>query len=168
MTQPPADRPAPGGYAERLSVPWWWWPVGLGLALFLGAQIHSGYPGVRSWLPYLVLGLLAVVLLGWLGSGRVRADGSGVGGGRHRLVMSDVSSVEELDAVHTRDALGRDADPRGLVFQRPWVHTSVKVVGRTDDPPYLILSTRRPTGLAAAIVALATRPAPPDSRTPPH
>ncbi|MGH8922343.1 MAG: DUF3093 family protein, partial [Actinomycetes bacterium] len=35
-------------FDERLTVPWWWWPLGLGIAALLAAEVHMGYPGVRA------------------------------------------------------------------------------------------------------------------------
>src|SRR5919199_3047917 len=67
--QPPDRRPAGSEatfderFDERLSVPWWWWPLGLGVAALLAAEVHMGYSGIRAWLPYvLIIPLVGVVL----------------------------------------------------------------------------------------------------------
>nr|MDQ2722269.1 DUF3093 family protein [Actinomycetota bacterium] len=63
---------APGqSYTERLWVPWWWWPLGAAVAGLLAAEVHMGSPGVRAWLPYVLLIPLALWALLRLGSLRV-------------------------------------------------------------------------------------------------
>ena len=42
-------------YRERLWVPWWWWPPGLGLAALIALEVNQGVPAVPTWLPYAVL-----------------------------------------------------------------------------------------------------------------
>ena len=69
-----ADHPSPagsatsGGYAfdERLSVPWWWYVPAVGIGVLLGAELHMGYGGLRSWVGYAVL----VPLAGTVGRGQ--------------------------------------------------------------------------------------------------
>src|SRR4029079_573453 len=66
-TSPGSDA-GPGDGAdhdERLTVPWWWWPPALLIAVLMAAELHMGYPGVRSWLPYVLLLPLAAAVLIW-------------------------------------------------------------------------------------------------------
>ena len=67
-------------YAERLWVPLWWWPIAFGLTALLAAEIHMGAPGIRAWLPYVLLLPIPVWLLLWLSRHRVtvvqRSDGT--------------------------------------------------------------------------------------------
>ena len=50
---PSATSGAPA-FDERLSVPWWWYLPTVALGVLLGAEVHMGYPGLRSWLGYVV------------------------------------------------------------------------------------------------------------------
>jgi len=160
-------RPAPGSdtapdgpaaYAERLVVPWWSWPPVLLMAGLLAAELHMGYPGVRSWLPYVLLFPLAVVLLVWLGRVRVEvaADGSGVRelrAGPAHLPVSQIGRVDVVTGEAKRQALGPRLDPEAFVLHRPWVGPVVRIeVIDPDDPtPYWVVSTRRPEELLAAL-----------------
>ena len=42
-------------YRERLWVPWWWWPIGLGLSALLAAEVNMGVRNLPDWLPYAML-----------------------------------------------------------------------------------------------------------------
>ena len=61
-------------FDERLSVPWWWYLPAIGVGVLLGAEVHLGYPGVRSWLGYVVAVPLLVGALMSLGRARVQVD----------------------------------------------------------------------------------------------
>jgi len=63
-------------------VPWWWWPPALLIAVLMAAELHMGYPGVRSWLPYVLLLPLAAAALVWLGRVRVGVGTPSGGTGR--------------------------------------------------------------------------------------
>src|SRR5207253_4280818 len=75
--QPPERRPvrrpadAEPTFDERLALPWWWWPMGFGVAALLAAEVHMGYPGIRAWLPYVLIVPLVGVVLGFMGRHRV-------------------------------------------------------------------------------------------------
>ena len=49
-------------YRERLWVPWWWWPLGFGLAAILAKEVNMGIRTLPEWLPYAVLGAVAWVV----------------------------------------------------------------------------------------------------------
>ena len=166
-----SPRPSPGSdagpgdgadYDERLTVPWWWWPPALLIAVLLAAELHMGYPGVRSWLPYVLLLPLAAAVLIWLG--RVRVGVGTPSGGAERAVRElragvahlPVSLVGRVDVVTgeaKREALGPQLDPQAFVLHRPWVGPAVRIeVLDPDDPtPYWVISTRRPQELLAAL-----------------
>ena len=55
-------------------MPWWGWPLPLAAAALLAAEVHMGFPGVRSWLPYLVTIPVVVLLLLRMGSLRVEVS----------------------------------------------------------------------------------------------
>ena len=74
-------------YRERLWVPWWWWPPGLGLAGLIALEVNQGVPAVPNWVPFAVLLPVAAVALLWFGKTEVRVvsadarskEGSGAG-----------------------------------------------------------------------------------------
>src|SRR6202044_3962072 len=42
-------------YRERLWVPWWWWPLGFGLAALIAVEVNMGVPSLPNWLPFAIL-----------------------------------------------------------------------------------------------------------------
>ena len=36
-------------YRERLWVPWWWWPIGIGLSTVLAAQVNARLLRIAPW-----------------------------------------------------------------------------------------------------------------------
>jgi hypothetical protein len=152
-----ARRDAPD-YAERLYVTWYWWPLPVAAAALLAAEIHMGYPGVRAWLPYVVLIPLTVALIFRLGRTRVRVDRSGAGElavGDARLPLRFVGEVEIVPANGKRKALGPNLDPAAFVMHRSWVGPLVRVrLTDPDDPtPYWLFSTRHPEQVAELLRA---------------
>lgn len=127
----------------------------MGVVVLLAAQVHLGYPGVRSWLPYLLLVPVAVVVLVWLGRARVRvADGELWIGDAH-LPLRFVGEVEVIGRPDRRVALGPELDPAAYVLHRAWIGPLVRV--RLTDPadptPYWVFSTRHPDRLAGLLDA---------------
>ena len=145
-----ATAAAPSEFSERLYVPWWGWPLPLLAAVLLAAEIHMGFPGVRSWLPYLVTVPLVVALLVRFGRLTVAVRGDELHVGDAHLPLALVGAVEVLDAKSKRPALGRELDPLAFVAHRGWVGPALRVeVTDPDDPtPYWLFSTRRPDELA--------------------
>lgn len=143
----------PARFSERLVLPWWWWPPGLLIAGLLAAELHMGYPGVRSWLPYVLLLPLAVVLLVWLGRVRVTVEDGALCAGDARLPLAQIGQVDVVRGEAKREALGPQLDPEAFVLHRPWVGPAVRIeVLDPDDPvPYWVVSTRRPEQLVAAL-----------------
>ncbi|MFC4145320.1 DUF3093 domain-containing protein [Micromonospora mangrovi] len=159
MSQSPSPTPAPtvapGAYAERLTVPWWWWLGGLAVAGLLGAELWLGATGPRAWLPFVLLLPATVAALAWLGRIRVAVADGELRVDDARLPVRHVADVVPLDAAGRREVLGVGADPLAFVVQRPWIGGAVQVV--LDDPadptPFWVVSSRHPVELAAALLA---------------
>lgn len=152
---------AGASFDERLAVPWWWWPVGLAIAVLGAAEIHSGASGpLRSVLPYVVLpGLTTLVLVGSSRS-RIRlADGVlHVPGAR--VPVAALGAVTPLDATGVRRWLGPLAQRWAFVALRPWLQSGVRLelADPADDTPYWLIGTRRPAELVAALERARVRP----------
>jgi hypothetical protein len=132
-------------YRERLSVPWWWWPPGLGLA------------GLPNWAPFAVLLPVAAVVLLWFGKTDVRVVG---GSGETELCVaaahlpvSVIARSAEVPKSAKSAALGRQLDPAAYVVHRAWVGPMVLLVlDDPDDPtPYWLVSCRHPDRVLAAL-----------------
>lgn len=148
--RPGAPKPS---FDERLTVPWWWWPLGLGVAALLAAEVHMGYPGVRSWLPYLLTVPLAVAVLIRTGRHRVRLDRGELHVGPAHIPLRHLGQVDVIPPAGKRRALGPDLDPAAFVLHSGWVGPLVRVeVTDPQDPtPYWIFSVRRAAALAALL-----------------
>jgi hypothetical protein len=144
-------------YSERLTVPWWWWPVLLiGLPatmeviVVLGPQLstRAGWPA--AIVTFLLSAALAAALLLW-GSARtvVVKDGELIVAGS-RLPTSAMGAVTVCDRETTRALLTTDADPYAYLATRGWVPRAVRVnvVDPEDDTPYWLISSRHPERLA--------------------
>ncbi|MFF5989060.1 DUF3093 domain-containing protein [Prauserella flavalba] len=140
-------------HSERLYLSWWGWPLPLLGGALLAAEIHMGYPGVRAWLPYVILLPVVVVLL--LGMGRLTV--SVTSGSERELWVGDahlplrfVGEVEVIGKAAKRKALGPELDPAAFVAHRGWVPTMVRIhLTDPEDPtPYWLISTRHPERLA--------------------
>jgi len=144
-------------YAERLTVPWWFWPAAVGLAAFAAAEVFMGADTALTWVPYAVFIPLTIAGLIRLSGIRVRVDPPGEGAELRvddaHIPVSYITSVDVLDPVTKNALLGPAAAPHVFVVQRPWVREAVRVV--IDDPadptPYWVVSTRRPAALAKAL-----------------
>jgi hypothetical protein len=150
---------APAGFDERLTVPWWVWPIALGMAAFFSAEVFLGRSTPFTWVPYAVL--LPATAAGLLALGRVRvrvADGELHVDDAH-IRVTYVTEVNVLDAAGKAAVLGPLAVKHAFIVQRPWIPRSVRVV--IDDPadptPYWLVSTRRPERLAEALRASRSR-----------
>ncbi|MEU6204732.1 DUF3093 domain-containing protein [Micromonospora musae] len=150
---PPAVRRAE--HSERLFLPWWLWLGGLTAAGLLAVEVWMGAPGVRAWLPFVVLLPVTALGLWWLGRIRVAVQAGELLVDDARLPVRYVADVVPLDAAGRREALGVGADPLAFVVQRPWIGSAVQVVlDDPDDPtPFWVVSTRRPVELAETILA---------------
>lgn len=147
-------------YRERLSVPWWWWLPGLGLAALIAYEVDMGIEAMPTWVPFAVLLPVAGVVLVWFGRTEVRVLGEPGGDaelwvGPAHLPMSVVSRRAEVPRSAKSAALGRQLDPAAYVVHRAWVGPLVLLV--LDDPedptPYWLISTRHPDRVLAALGA---------------
>lgn len=150
---PPATSGAPR-FDERLSVPWWWYLPAVGVAVLLGAEVHMGYPGLRSWVGYAVLVPVALAVLVWLGRVRVRVQGGELRAGDAAIPLRHIGRVEVIRDRDARQvALGPDLDPAAHLLHRPWVRPVVRleVLDPEDPTPYWVISVRDADGLVAAL-----------------
>jgi Protein of unknown function (DUF3093) len=144
-------------YRERLWVPWWWWPPGLGLAALIALEVNQGVAALPDWVPYAVLLPVAAVVLLWFG----RIEVSVVGGsgetelcvGAAHLPVSVIARSAQVPKSAKSAALGRQLDPAAYVVHRAWVGPMVLLVlDDPDDPtPYWLVSCRHPDRVLAAL-----------------
>lgn len=163
VTPDPAGRstaaPAAPVYTERLTVPWWGWPLAVLGGLLLAVEIWLGAGGLRAWVPFAVILPLTVAALIWLGRIRVAVTAEEFQVDDARLPLAVISDVVALDADGKREVLGVGAHPLAFVVQRPWVPGAVQVV--LDDPadptPFWVVSTRHPVALAECLGSASRR-----------
>jgi hypothetical protein len=138
---------------ERLSVPLWWYLPALGLAVLLGAEVHMGYPGLRSWIGYAVTVPLCLAALVFLGRVRVRVADGELRAGDAVLPLRHVGRVDVVPREGKQVALGPELDPAAHLVHRPWIGPVVRIeVTDPEDPtPYWIVSTRHPDALVTAL-----------------
>ena len=144
---------APPAYTERLYVTWYWWLLPLVAAGLLAAEVHLGYPGVRAWLPYVILLPLTALLIFRAGRVAVQvADGELRVGPAH-VPLEFVGEIQVVGPKQKRAALGPHLDPAAFVLHRGWVGPLVRVeITDPDDPkPYWVFSSRHPEKLAQAL-----------------
>ncbi|MGH3976298.1 MAG: DUF3093 domain-containing protein [Pseudonocardiaceae bacterium] len=161
------DRRAPDGHQpviepavepvfdERLTVPWWWWPLGLGVAALLAAEVHMGYPGVRAWLPYLLTVPLAGVVLMRMGRRRVRLSGGELQVGLAHVPIRHLGQVQVIHPSVKQRPLGPDLDPAAFVLHSAWIGPMlrVEITDPRDPTPYWIFSVRRAEELSGLLRA---------------
>lgn len=144
-------------YRERLRVPWWWWPVGIGGSAVLAYEVNLGVRPLPDWLPYAVLAIAAAGVLMWLGRVEVRAVETPTGiellAGPAHLPAAVITRSGTIPKAAKSAALGRQLDPAAYVLHRTWVGPMVLVVlDDPDDPtPYWLISTRHPERMLAAL-----------------
>jgi hypothetical protein len=169
--QHPSSRAAAtsGGAAfdERLSVPLWWYLPAVGIGALIGAEIHMGYPGVRSWIGYAVLIPLAVGVLFWLSRTRVQVGDGELRVGDQALPLDRVGHVDVVAKKDKQVALGPELDPTAFLMHRPWIGPVVRVEVRPDPgadastpaerTPYWIFSVRGTAALVSALGQSSTR-----------
>ena len=145
--------PATPLHAERLYVTWYWWLLPLAAAGLLAAEVHLGYPGVRAWLPYVLLLPLTALLIWRSGRAPVRIENGELYVGTAHLPLEFVGEVEVFDARQKRAVLGRGLDPRAFVLHRGWVGpvVRIRVTDQEDPKPYWVFSTRHPEKVASLL-----------------
>ena len=146
-------------YDERLGVPLRWWALA---TMFLASVLLAFLVATPAWVALTATALLSAAVLGgfWrYGHARVTVRDGVLSAGRARIAVQHVGAVQALDAEATHRLAGRDADARAYLLLRPYLRRAVRIA--IDDPadptPYWLVSTRRPTRLAAALTD-ATRP----------
>ena len=144
-------------YRERLWVPWWWWPIGLGLSALMAVQINLGVRNLPDWLPYAVTAAVAIGVLLWLGRIEVQVVGTEsdveLWAGQAHLPTSVISRSAVVPRSAKSAALGRQLDPAAFVLHRNWIGPMALVVlDDPDDPtPYWMVSCRHPERVLAAL-----------------
>ena len=143
-------------YRERLWVPWWWWPLGFGLAALLAFEVNLGVAALPDWLPYAVLFAAAAGVLLWLGRIEIRVtagDEVELWAGEAHLPATVISRSAEIAPSAKSAALGRQLDPAAFVLHRAWVGPMILVVlDDPDDPtPYWLVSCRHPERVLSAL-----------------
>ncbi len=154
MTDTPRGAPEKAAtattHAERLYVTWYWWLLPLLAAGLLAAEVHLGYPGVRAWLPYVVLLPVTAVLIWRAGRMPVRISDGELHVGAAHVPLEHLGEVEVFGAKEKRKVLGPRLDPTAHVLHRGWVGPVVRA--RLTDPqdptPYWVFSTRHPEKVA--------------------
>jgi len=158
----PGNRVAPHSvrYRERLWVPWWWWPLSLGLAALIAVEVNLGVPAIPAWVPYATLWAAAAGALLWLGRVEIKVtagpDGSDevqLWAAEAHLPVAVITRSAEVPSSAKSAALGRQLDPAAYVVHRPWVGPMVlMVLNDADDPtPYWLVSCRHPERMLSAL-----------------
>ena len=75
-------------------MPWWWYLLAVGVAVLLGAEVHMGNPGLRSWIGYAITVPLLVATLAWLGRIRVRVVDGELHVGEATLPLRQIGRIE--------------------------------------------------------------------------
>lgn len=134
-------------------MPWWWYLPTVGLGVLLGAEVHMGYPGLRSWIGYAITIPLLVGTMVWLGRARVRVDAGELRVGPAAVPLRYVGRVEVVDRRDKQPALGPELDPAAYVLHRGWVGPLFRLeITDPDDPtPYWIFSVREPDRLLSVL-----------------
>lgn len=135
-------------------MPWWWWPVALGVVLLVVFQVWLGHPGVPVWLPVALVAPLTAWALFRLGAARVTLTDGGrdertLRVGPARLPVRLIESAQLIDRSAKQAALGPELDPAAFVLHRAWIGPMVRVeLADPHDPtPYWLFSARRATHL---------------------
>jgi len=142
-------------YRERLRTPWWWYPLGLGVAAILAAEFHVPGYSLTDSIPWIALPLLAVVITWFFGRTLLTVDESELRIQRAHIPLEFVTGAIPLDQRSLRRLVGRHGDPEAFVSIRPWIGPGVQVlIADAHDPtPYWVISTRHPDRVVAALTA---------------
>lgn len=133
------------------------WFLAPGGGLFAGLSVFP-ISDVAALAVFAAVTVTIAILLARTADRVVVTDGAdpGLRAGRAFLEAWHVGEVTQLDREAGRRVLGPDADARAYLAHRGWIGTAVRVeVQDPEDPtPYWVISTRRPTELAAALVSV--------------
>ena len=164
-----------GDYHERLRAPVAWWLISGLCVIILGTELlgsildtklfgsFSETVGVAAYVAMAVI--CGVTLLHW-GGAVVSVSGGELRAASARLPLVTTGEVRALNANQTRAMRGPRADPNAYLLARPYLRKSVYVEVTAPDArwPYLLIGTRRPEQLAAAIERSRTAMTAPDQR----
>ncbi|HEX4248561.1 MAG TPA: DUF3093 domain-containing protein [Pseudonocardia sp.] len=152
-----ATTPAPSGavrFDERLSVPWWWWPLAAVVIGLIEISVRLGHPEVPEWVPVVILVPLAALALVRLGRQRVTLAESQDGEellrvGPASLPTRFIAGAVAVAPADKQAVLGPELDLTAFVLHRPWVGPAMRIeLNDPGDPtPYWIFSVRRPEAL---------------------
>jgi hypothetical protein len=140
-------------YRERLRTPWWWYPIGIGVASLLAGEFHiSGLP-LTDWIPFGVLVPAAILIIWALGRGELAISDEELRVRGAHISLRYISGAVALDANTLRRVVGREGDPQAFVSIRPWIGPGVQLwLDDADDPtPYWVVSTRHPARVVGLI-----------------
>src|SRR5918993_284670 len=141
-------------FRERLSVPVVWWLLSAVLALTVLVAIGlSTGPG---WGIGVAAVSLAVTTALFIRSAvRIEVDETMLRVGRAQIEHRYIGGAVPLDAQQTPRRAGVEADARAHLVLRPYVSTAVEITlhDPADPVPYWLVSSRRPSALAAALHA---------------
>jgi hypothetical protein len=148
-----ATASAPVSYRERLHTPWWWYLVSVAVACIFAAEFHIAGYGLTDWIPFGTLVPLSILLVWWLGHGRLEISAGEVRVRGAHLPLQYVSGSVALDANTLRRVVGREGDPVAFISVRPWIGPGVQLwLDDPDDPtPYWVVSTRHPDRVLAVL-----------------
>jgi len=134
-------------------VPLWWYLVAIGVAVLLGAEIHMGYPGIRSWIGYALCVPLGVLVLLLLGRTRVRVADGTLHVGPMAKELRHLGRAEIVPKARRQQALGPELDPMAYLIIRAWIRQVVRIeiTDPNDRTPYWVFSVRDAPGLLAAL-----------------
>ncbi|MBI3213207.1 MAG: DUF3093 domain-containing protein [Mycobacterium sp.] len=144
-------------YRERLWVPWWWWPLGYGLASLIALEINAALWTAPNWVGFVIMFVIATGALLWLGRAEVRVVDTGdtveLWAGQAHLPASVIARTAEIPRTAKSAALGRQLDPAAFVLHRGWVGPMLlAVLDDPDDPtPYWLISSRHPDRVLSAL-----------------
>lgn len=142
-------------FSERLYVPVAYWAIAAAFGLTFIIAI-GGFFSTRWFVVAAIVGCLgigwALVSYGWV---KTTVTDKGIRVGRSVLEWPYAGSVKVLDSADLTRRLGVEADARAFLRVRPYVKGAVEIqVNDAADPhPYWLIASRRPTELAAAIIA---------------
>jgi hypothetical protein len=150
-------------FAERSTVPLWWWPVALVVLIPVAIELHMSIRSFPVWLTYLILLPVPIWTLLWMGRHRLEVTAPRAAAsdptevelrvGQAHLPTSFIARAAVVPASAKSAALGRQLDPAAFVSHRPWIGPMVLLVlNDPEDPtPYWLVSTRNPERVLAAL-----------------
>jgi hypothetical protein len=157
VTEPSTHQaePTPGraDYRERLRTPLWWYAGGVGVAVLLAVEFALAVSGWLTWVPFVVLIPLSVLVVLRMSSGRLVVTDGTLRAGDRTLPLDAVERAIQLSPAELRRLVGRHGDPSAFVWIRSWIGPGLQLVLRPQaaPEPYWVVSTRHPDRLLTAI-----------------